>query len=132
MNKLCKTNPISDMPKILVSLVKTMTNNKKQPTFRCQKQSQNKAKQTQPVVSKPVLSIVERVEPFALRFLNLSRYFRDWEELKINKTSQSPEPQRVRGVKKRHFGGGEINSRIKKKSVDVGRVKIELIRLFDR
>jgi hypothetical protein len=46
-NKLCETKPISEMLKMVVRVVKTMTNNKKQRTINCQKQSQNKPKQSQ-------------------------------------------------------------------------------------
>ena len=46
-NKLCETKPISEKPKMIVSLVNTMTNNKKQRTMNYQKQSQNKPNQTQ-------------------------------------------------------------------------------------
>jgi hypothetical protein len=41
-NKLCETNPISKMPKMVVTVVYTMTNNKKQRTANFQKQSQTK------------------------------------------------------------------------------------------
>jgi len=47
-NKLCKTNPISEKPKMVVTLVITMTNNNKQRTM-------NYSKQTQ---SNPILSAV--------------------------------------------------------------------------
>jgi hypothetical protein len=39
------------MPKMLVTLLKTMINNKKYRTTNFEKQSQNKPNQTQPVVS---------------------------------------------------------------------------------
>jgi hypothetical protein len=41
-NKLCETKPISEMPKILVTTVMTMTNNKKQRTMNYSKQTQTK------------------------------------------------------------------------------------------
>jgi len=39
-NKLCETKPISEMPKMVVTAVYTMTNNKKQRTINYSKQSQ--------------------------------------------------------------------------------------------
>jgi len=41
-NKLCETKPISEMPKMVVNAVMTMTNNKKQRTMSYPKQSQTK------------------------------------------------------------------------------------------
>ena len=46
-NKLCETKPISPKPKMVVTAVYTMTNNKKQRTMNYQKQSQNKPNQSQ-------------------------------------------------------------------------------------
>ncbi len=40
-NKLCETNPISEMPKMAVTLVITMTNDKKQRTMNYSKQTQS-------------------------------------------------------------------------------------------
>jgi hypothetical protein len=46
-HKICQTKPNSEMPKMLITLLKTMTNNKKQLIVDCQKQSQTKPNQTQ-------------------------------------------------------------------------------------
>jgi hypothetical protein len=40
--KLCQTKPISEMPKIAVTLIMTITNNKKERSISYQKQSQTK------------------------------------------------------------------------------------------
>jgi len=42
IERLCKTNPISEMLKTMVNLLKIITNNKKQRTMNCQKQTQTK------------------------------------------------------------------------------------------
>jgi hypothetical protein len=40
IERLCETKPISEMPKMVITTVYTMTNNKKQRTMNYQKQSQ--------------------------------------------------------------------------------------------
>jgi hypothetical protein len=59
-NKLCETNPISEKPKMIITLVITMTNNNKQRTMNYQKQSQFKTKTNGPAMlctqSKPTCS----------------------------------------------------------------------------
>jgi hypothetical protein len=42
MNKLCETNPIFEMPKMIVTAVYAMTNNNEQPTFNYSKRTQTK------------------------------------------------------------------------------------------
>jgi hypothetical protein len=46
-NKLCKTNPIPQHPKMIINAVMTMTNNKKQQTTNFEKQTQTKPIQSQ-------------------------------------------------------------------------------------
>ena len=57
--KLCKTKPISETPKMLVSAVVTMITNKKQRTMNCLKQSQTKPILSALVADKIVPSAVE-------------------------------------------------------------------------
>jgi hypothetical protein len=47
MSKLFKTNPISEKPKMIITAVYTMTNNKKQRTTNFEKQTQTKPIQSQ-------------------------------------------------------------------------------------
>ena len=42
IERLCETNPISEIPKMIVTVVYIMTNNKKPRTMSCQKQTQTK------------------------------------------------------------------------------------------
>jgi hypothetical protein len=59
MSKLCETKPIFEMPKMIVTVVYIMTNNKKQRTMNYQKQSQTKPNQTQsnPISKNPKMNL---------------------------------------------------------------------------
>jgi hypothetical protein len=51
MNKLCETKPNSEMPKMIVSVDMTVTNNKKLPVTNFEKQSQTNPIQSQNLIA---------------------------------------------------------------------------------
>ena len=83
-NKLCKTKPISEKPKMNLNPCSTMTNNKKQRTFNYSKQTQSnptcpeRSRRVCGELASPELACGELVEPVEGGRTNFTRHYFWW------------------------------------------------------